>query len=153
MTQEDCIEKVEMWAKICDIPDEDITPAREKAAKGFLEIADGCNDDEIEILIILMTIMVAYHPLLVMDPKGAITPIAKVLFALNQMHKDEIAALKDKYRWRKQSEEPAPKDVLVEVYLPSPQILDFVRPNATDDYVRAGEYWRPLDVPETEGTK
>ena len=146
MTQEDCIEKVEMWAKICDIPDEDITPAREKAAKGFLEIADGCNDDEIEILIILMTIMVAYHPLLVMDPKGAITPIAKVLFALNQMHKDEIAALKDKYRWRKQSEEPAPDSVAIEIFDVTRMCV--ASPRERGFYIPAFCYWRPLDLPE-----
>ena len=56
--------------------------------------------------------------------------------------------------WRKQSEEPAPKNVLIEVYDPCSRILDSVRPGVSDnDCVYQSEYWRPLDVPKAEGTK
>lgn len=59
----------------------------------------------------------------------------------------ENASLHEKYRWRKQSEEPAPKGVevllfdayrkvfLIDTYCYKPDI----------DYV----YWRPLDIPES----
>lgn len=153
MTAKEFQRKMETWAEICGIKDK-LTPETEKAANELIGMLDEYSDETIDISIIVMTITIACAASFEQaDMRGAIDKVAKVMFTLDEMHKNEIAALEEKYRWRKQSEEPAPKDVLVEVYLPSHQILDFVRPNATDDYVRAGEYWRPLDVPKAEGTK
>ena len=62
----------------------------------------------------------------------------------------ELAALKDKARWRKQSEEPAPDSVAIEIFdvtrmcVASPQERGF--------YIPAFCYWRPLDLPEMMAT-
>ena len=62
----------------------------------------------------------------------------------------ELAALREKYRWRKQSEEPAPKDELVIAIrmFPETDSYDFRQARGvwlTDDW-----YWRPLDLLELE---
>ena len=62
----------------------------------------------------------------------------------------KLAALREKYRWRKQSEEPAPKDELVIAIrmFPETDSYDFRQARGvwlTDDW-----YWRPLDLLELE---
>lgn len=61
----------------------------------------------------------------------------------------ELAALKDKTRWRKQSEEPAPDNLEIEIYDGSANAI-FVPEGPV--YIYDSRYWRPLDLPE-EGTK
>lgn len=57
----------------------------------------------------------------------------------------EFAALKDKARWRKQSEEPAPrKSQTVEIYSPIRKQVELVLYSGVLNYW----YWRPLDLPE-----
>ncbi len=73
------------------------------------------------------------------------------VFAKIAKLESELAALREKYRWRKQSEEPAPKDEYILVCnngaglhgytLP---MLAIYRKCSTYFY----EYWRPLDMPE-----
>lgn len=57
----------------------------------------------------------------------------------------ELAEIKEKYRWRKQSEEPAPEAAFVEVYN---------RYNQNEiiygKFVGTDECWRPLDAPKEE---
>lgn len=57
----------------------------------------------------------------------------------------ELAALKEKCRWRKQSEEPAPrKGQIVEMYSPIREQVELV-----GDWLVADHWhWRPLDLPE-----
>lgn len=69
----------------------------------------------------------------------------------------EISELKERSRWRKQSEEPAPKKADLEIYIPpiraaktnrilSAPMLEIFR---RDEWkVWPNEYWRPLDLPE-----
>lgn len=57
----------------------------------------------------------------------------------------ELAALKEKYRWRKQSEEPAPEDGLIAIYGASTNWFGMVN---SDGFVGQNEYWHPLDLPE-----
>ena len=62
----------------------------------------------------------------------------------------EIDALKDKARWRKQSEEPAPKNQLVEVCESAKDgYIDSTYGFGVEDWT----YWRPLDLPEMGETK
>lgn len=65
---------------------------------------------------------------------------------------EELAALKEKYRWRKQSEEPvgdsleddAPVECLdMEYGIPTTRVTEC-------KIVGPEEYWRPLDLPEEE---
>ena len=57
----------------------------------------------------------------------------------------ELAALREQYRWRKQSEEPAPrKGQKVEIYTPIRNQVELV----IDCHVSGHWYWRPLDLPE-----
>lgn len=60
----------------------------------------------------------------------------------------ELAALKEKSRWRKQSEEPPLKyGHNVEVYSPISNQVRRMLDTAVPEYC----YWRPLDLPEMEG--
>ena len=70
----------------------------------------------------------------------------------------ELAALKEKYRWRRQSEEPAPEggaEALIkaggELVIAHAIVLNndtaFEKVTGRRIYL---EYWRPLDLPETE---
>ena len=62
----------------------------------------------------------------------------------------ELAALKEKCRWRKQNEEPAPrKGQKVEIYTPIRNQVELV----IDCHVSGHWYWRPLDLPEMRETK
>lgn len=59
----------------------------------------------------------------------------------------DLAALKEKYRWRKQSEEPAPMGKDVEVYSPiQERAFCYFSPRIVPSYW----YWRPLNLPEEE---
>lgn len=58
---------------------------------------------------------------------------------------EELSALKEKYRWRKQSEEPAPEDGLIAIYGASTNWFGMVN---SDGFVGQNEYWHPLDLPE-----
>ena len=60
----------------------------------------------------------------------------------------ELAALKEKYRWRKQSEEPAPIGQELEIYSPIQERVFSALPKG----LAQSWFWRPLDLPE-EGTK
>lgn len=61
----------------------------------------------------------------------------------------ELAALKDKARWRKQSEEPAPNDEIVEaVYLCKGRYCGAFYANRDGSELKHCDYWRPLDLPE-----
>ena len=57
----------------------------------------------------------------------------------------ELAALKEKIRWRKQAIEPAPEDAFVVICDVSAKWLGTAD---TGRFVQQGEYWRPLDLPE-----
>ena len=72
----------------------------------------------------------------------------------------ELAALKDKSRWRKQSEEPAPEgeEVLIRYtdyddgnYYDIVKMEDMYDPDGELAYPLM--WWRPLDLPDTEETK
>lgn len=58
---------------------------------------------------------------------------------------EELAALKEKYRWWKQSEEPAPDNLEIEIYDGSANAI-FVPEGPV--YIYDSRYWRPLDLPE-----
>lgn len=61
----------------------------------------------------------------------------------------KLAELKEKMRWRRQSEEPAPMGKDVEVYSPvQERVFCYFSPRIVPSYW----YWRPMDLPE-EGTK
>lgn len=69
----------------------------------------------------------------------------------------ELTALKEKYRWRKQSEEPAPRGELVLIrYTDYDDEDHYGIVKMENMYDPDGEiayplmYWRPLDLPETE---
>jgi hypothetical protein len=62
----------------------------------------------------------------------------------------ELAALKERCRWRKQSEEPAPKNQLVEVCESAKDgYIDSTYGFGVEDWA----FWRPLDLPEMEAAK
>ena len=58
----------------------------------------------------------------------------------------ELAALKDKARWRKQSEEPAPDSLAIEIFDVTQVCVS--SPRERGFYIPAFCYWRPLDLPE-----
>ena len=70
----------------------------------------------------------------------------------------ELAELKEKTRWRKQSEEPAPKDIELLVcgrgrkgqayFLVTETDGDYWYDNIGDSVSLDVDYWRPLDLPE-----
>lgn len=62
----------------------------------------------------------------------------------------ELSALKEKYRWRKQSEEPAPAGQELEIYSPIQERVFSTMPTKG---LSSSWYWRPLDLPEPEGTE
>ena len=65
--------------------------------------------------------------------------------------KEELDALKEKYRWRKQSEEPAPDDIVeIEIYDIGANV--FYVPEGKV-HIPGNRYWRPLDLPEMGETK
>jgi hypothetical protein len=89
------------------------------------------------------------------------TETTHVTRALNNCAKarGELAELKERYRWRKQSEEPAPDGTDLEVYIPpcqgdgingftSTAMLTMFRHGEWK--VWPNEYWRPLDLPREE---
>lgn len=55
----------------------------------------------------------------------------------------ELAALKEKYRWRKQSEEPAPIGQELEIYSPIQERVFSALPKG----LAQSWFWRPLDLP------
>lgn len=58
----------------------------------------------------------------------------------------ELAALKEKYRWRKQSEEPAPDDIIeIEIYDIGANVI-FVPEGKV--HIPGSRFWRPLGLPE-----
>lgn len=60
---------------------------------------------------------------------------------------EELTALKEKYRWRRQSEEPAPMGKDVEVYSPiQERAFCYFSPRIVPSYW----FWRPLNLPEVE---
>lgn len=64
--------------------------------------------------------------------------------------KCDLAALKEKYRWRKQSEEPPLKyGKNVEVYSPISNQVRRMLDAGVPEYC----YWRPLDLPEEAETE
>lgn len=65
--------------------------------------------------------------------------------------KEELDALKEKYRWRKQSEEPAPDSVAIEIFDVTRMCV--ASPRERGFYIPAFCYWRPLDLPEMGETK
>ena len=82
------------------------------------------------------------------------TQYAKYVIALAQ----DLAALKEKYRWRKQSEEPAPEggaEALIkaggELVIAHAIVLNddtaFEKVTGRRIYL---EFWRPLDLPEVD---
>ena len=60
----------------------------------------------------------------------------------------ELATLKEKTRWRKQSEEPAPAGQELEIYSP---IQERVFSDMATRGMSSSWFWRPLDLPEKEG--
>ena len=70
------------------------------------------------------------------------TQYAKYVVALAQ----ELSALKEKYRWRKQSEEPAPIGQELEIYSPiQERVFSALLKSLAQSW-----FWRPLDLPEVE---
>ena len=72
----------------------------------------------------------------------------------------ELAALKEKMRWRDENVEPAPRGERVLVYCIDYDASDGVHDTEMEHmYCPDGElaypytWWRPLDLPETEETK
>lgn len=70
----------------------------------------------------------------------------------------ELAALKEKYRWRKQSEEPAPRGE-AETLIKAGSELFIAHAIVFNDNTAYGKvtgrriylgYWRPLDLPEED---
>lgn len=71
----------------------------------------------------------------------------------------ELAALKERYRWRKQSEEPAPEGEIIGIIRLSGENValhhtvvvsgDFIVEKRTGRKIHL-DYWRPLDLPEEE---
>ena len=62
--------------------------------------------------------------------------------------KAELAALKEKYRWRKQSEEPAPEGEVVEaIYLCEGRRCGTFYAHRNGSELKHCSYWRPLDLP------
>ena len=85
------------------------------------------------------------------NPKTAEEIFAEKIAALEK----ELAALKDKMRWRKQSEEPAPEgeEVLIRYtdyddgnYYDIVKMEDMYDPDGELAYPLM--WWRPLDLPE-----
>ena len=72
---------------------------------------------------------------------------AEILYQMQS----EIDALKDKARWRKQSEEPAPDSVAMEIFDVTRMCV--ASPRERGFYIPAFCYWRPLDLPEMGETK
>lgn len=76
---------------------------------------------------------------------NVVRPYQEENFALH----NELAALKDKYRWRKQSEDPAPKGKIVLSFRKKGVICAYSIPDLGKD-VENDAYWRFLDMPEIE---
>ena len=63
----------------------------------------------------------------------------------------EIDELHEKYRWRKQSEEPAPEGGYVLICNRGCDIHGYTFPRISrSKQTYPAEYWRPLDLPEEE---
>lgn len=78
------------------------------------------------------------------NPKTAEEIFAEKIAELEK----ELAALKEKYRWRKQSEEPAPGDKVVEaVYLCEGRKCGPFYANRNGSELKHCSFWRPLDLP------
>lgn len=84
------------------------------------------------------------------NPKTAEEILAEKIAELEK----ELAALKEKTRWRKQSEEPAPEDEVVEaVYLCEGRKCGPFYANRDGSQLKHCDYWRPLDLPEEAETE
>lgn len=67
----------------------------------------------------------------------------------------EISALREIYRWRKQSEEPAPKTYEKAIWIREEEydcggIFEWEGSVCCEKCVPSNCYWRPLDLPEEE---
>ena len=146
MTVEEFEKKVKMWGDLCGM-NTDLSNGKGQDALDALKVM--LSDEGIDELIINTNLGAVCHKYLHHDGfHEMVERIVSIIRSLQRMHNEELAALKEQYRWRKQSEEPVPKDILVEVYDPCSRMLDSVRLDdaSDDDYVSQSEYWRPLDV-------
>ena len=133
MTVEEFEKKVKMWGDLCGM-NTDLSNGKGQDALDALKVM--LSDEGIDELIINTNLGAVCHKYLHHDGfHEMVERIVSIIRSLQGMHNEELAALKEQYRWRKQSEEPVPRDILVEVYDPSSRMLDAVRlDDAYDDY-------------------
>lgn len=160
MTAEELQKKIETWAEICGITEE-LTSEKDKAAKELLQMMEEYSDETIDISIVIMTITVACSTYLERaDVRGAIEKVSLAIFTLDEMYKNELAKVKDKYRWRKHVEEPVPntgdKIEWASKYRRFDGEEDWVSGLTLCKYVKEyydgiedkeGLFWRPLEYP------
>lgn len=75
-----------------------------------------------------------------------------LIFARAVLKQDEeLSALREKYRWRKQSEEPAPSGIDILEYTVGTEILAYrVDPKKLLCRPHSDSMWRPLELPEED---
>lgn len=66
----------------------------------------------------------------------------------NSILKDEIAKIHCKFKWHKQSEEPAPAHVIVAVYHKEDDWLKAFISTEEGQFVSVNSYWRMIDSPD-----
>ena len=168
MTKDELKQQYIKWAERCGVADKlgsDLDRKADDALKNVTaHILDTTSEATIEkttIGSVLLSRFAIEWGEKSLDMNAAIFALccAEILYQMQS----EIDALKDKARWRKQSEEPAPKDIELLVcgrgrkgqayFLVTETDGDYWYDNIGDSVSLDVDYWRPLDLPEMGETK
>ena len=155
MTKDELKQQYIKWAERCGVADKlgsDLDRKADDALKNVTaHILDTTSKPTIEkttISSVLLSRFAIEWGEKSLDMNAAIFALccSEILYQMQS----EIDELKDKARWRKQSEEPAPEGKDIEAYSP---IRGYVFYRAPSDSLLPHWYWRPLDLPEMGETK
>ena len=153
MTKDELKRKYIKWAERCGIAeklgddlDESVEKILQNVPPRILEMADEAVIEKTTIAAVLSTRFVDDWGDKNLDAQVALFAIccSEILYQMQS----EIDALKEKTRWRKQSEEPAPDSVAMEIFDVTRMCV--ASPRERGFYIPAFCYWRPLDLPEEE---
>lgn len=104
MTVEEFEKKIKMWGDLCGLPTD---TSSGKGQDAFDALKKVLSDDDIDEMIIDTNIGVAcQNHLLKNGLDGMIKFVVSVVISLQKMHNEELAAVKEKKRWRKYDDEP-----------------------------------------------
>lgn len=153
MTVEEFEKKVKMWGDLCGM-NTDLSNGKGQDALDALKVM--LSDEGIDELIINTNLGAVCHKYLHHDGfHEMVDRIVSIIRSLQKMHNEELAALKEKMRWRDEHAEHAPKDESVLIYhidYDASDGVEFTKMKymycSDEELVYPCIWWRQLDMPE-----